>query len=289
MKNIYIFSATLLALSVSFFSTGCNGSSDSVPRYGAKSASANYFKIQTITTKIVNTSIEAWGNTTISGYADPNTVPCDPTNDSDCIAQVGGPYQAAIPQNQINSFKTNGSGLAYFATDAQAAKWFFEANGPSGTYCPATNATATTLRYSSTGTLVSLECGANTATMLATPSSCIIDQSVSPAVYTCGGNITLSIASEDSSSYSLPQNESLVAASFNDSGTNVTQTEVTATDASSVTVAMPTTAGIHYVTIIDPATNLVVGVAEFDVVYTPASTCTAVNCGGTISQEPGTN
>lgn len=246
-------------------SIGCGGGSSTPPSYGSSNAASNYFAIQTLTA--ASGTREAWKNVTISGYADTTSLAsvCSPASDPNCIAEVGGPYLYANTQNAISAFTTDNNGRANFFTNAQPAIWKFDAKGPSQSGCSSVNASNQTYQGEPTGSIVALTCGSNTASMMASPSSCItkIDQYGGFISSTCPATVTLSFPVTVSTPVALPLNTSLTAANYSTTGTNLAQASVTASTANSINVPVPTTTGLTYLAVQDASTGAILGVSQF--------------------------
>ena len=263
---------TLLTGSLSFFFIlfvmGC-GSSSSVPFYGAHGQ--NYLQIQTN----VSSPAEAWPNATITGYANADTLgsACDVSTDTNCIPEVGSTSPYAVMENGIQAFNTNSNGLANFGTDAFSASWNFYASDNNSSQCNGGSASTTTASGVSTGSMVSLTCGQNDADMISTPSSCIINETVTPYTSTCPSTITLNFPPPASSEYSLPLNTALVSSLYDNTGSYSGQNSVSATTSTSIVVPRPDQNGTAYIAVNDPSTGKVYGVAEFStiVVFPPTS------------------
>jgi hypothetical protein len=264
MKNLHTLYFITLA-SISFLSVGCggSGSAPSPTLYGAK-APAPYFFIQTNATP----ASEQWPNATITGWAVPNTMQCDVTQDTSCIADVGNASIYALTENGIGSFKTNAAGQADFGTDAIAAEWNFYATDNGSSQCSNGSASTTTLTGLSTGSQVLLTCGANDAEMVATPSSCVyINNEITGTITnTCPATITLAFPAAIASSHLLTLHAALTATDYNSSGTNLAQSSVTAATTASVVVPTPSTSGTNYLAVYNAAGSLV-GVSEFTYTY----------------------
>jgi hypothetical protein len=262
MKNLQNLCAFILA-ALSILTVGCGGGGSSTPTtYGAKLPAA-YFDIHTTHG---NSSVEAWPNVTIKGWAVQNTMQCDVTQDKNCIADVGNASIYAVTQNQILAFPTNGNGEAYFGTDAITAEWNFYATDNNSTQCPGGTASYTTLTGLSGGSMVDLHCGSNLAQMVATPSSCIDNERT--GVNTCTATITLSFPPPVSLTRSLPLNVALSVAVYNSSGNNLAQSSVLASTATSVVVPTPTATGTTFLAVRNPAGS-VIGASEFTYSYVP--------------------
>ena len=256
MKNLHNLCAITLA-SLSLLTVGCGGGGSSSPiLYGAQNPAPSF----DIHTTYGSSSVEAWPNATIKGWAVPNTIQCNPTSDPNCIADVGNASIYAVTENQIPAFNTNNNGEAYFGTTAIAAEWNFYATDNNSTQCPNGTASHTTLTGLGSGSNVDLQCGANDADMVATPSSCIDNEQT--GVNTCTDTITLSFPPPITLTRSLPLNVALTAAVYDSSGDNLAQSSVQASVATSVVVPTPTTTGTTHLAVVDPTGN-VVGVGEF--------------------------
>ena len=226
-------------------------------------------QIHTLTTE----TSEAWPNVSISGYADPNGLNqyCDPSTDPYCIAQVyppgGGNYDqyGAFYQNAIPSFSTDSHGQANFYTNAQPAAWNLYAQGPQNDNCSSTSASFLTDATVPFVTQVELSCGSFSAEMIATPESCETGFINEMPVDTCPATVTLTFPQSESGTVQLPTGRSLTEAMYDTSGSNLGQSSVTALSQASVNVPTPLSAGTTYLAVRDPATNQILGVAEFTV------------------------
>lgn len=263
-----VFAITLASLTV--LSAGCGGGG--TPFYGA--SGKPYFAITTNAHEGSSTSYEAWPNATITGYADTNSLAnyCDTSTDPYCIADVGNASSYAITQNGISAFNTNGSGLADFGTNAVGAEWHFYATDNGSSQCSGGTASMTTITGESTGALVTLTCGSNAAEMVATPSDCIIDYTVTPSIDTCTSTITLTFPPPVSATNTLPVGAAMVAANYNSSGENLAQSSVTASTTTSVVVPTPATIGTTYLGVYNSSGSLI-GAAEFTRTLVPVSKC----------------
>jgi len=271
MMNLKSLCAIVLA-SLSVVAVGCgsgDGGGSSVPTppsYGSKSASSNHFFIQTSNTSTSGGSGEAWGEVSVTGYAHPHTIQCDITNQN-CIPNVGDDNDVvngneALNQNEIPAFTTNDYGQANFYTDAQSAIWTFYGNGLTNSNCVSTYASFITLENSGDGSQVLLRCGSNPASMIATPSDCMINYNVKPPINTCTDTISLSFPPPISSTNTLPVGAAMVAANYDSSGDSLAQSSVTASTTTSIVVPTPTTVGTTYLVVQD-ATGNVIGASEF--------------------------
>lgn len=260
---------------------GCGGGGSSTPTsYGATNdSSAGFFKIQTSTGP--NTA-EAWGNVQITGYANYNTVTCDVTTDSNCIADIGnvGLLDGALTKNEISYFDTNSNGEAYFYTEAQSAEWTLYANGAEPSGCTSTQSSFITPENSGNGYVVDIPCGSNPAGMIASPASCTYSYNTATGkvvINTCPTTVTLTFPSSNSSA-ALPTASALAVADYSDTGTNLAQSSITASSATSVNVPIPTTPGTTYLAVYSPTTNQLLGGAPFTYNYTvfdqPPAPCT---------------
>ncbi len=262
----------LIAVILLVMAVGCGGGG-SVPSYGSSNAASTYFVIQTTTT-VPN---EAWGGVSISGYANPGSLTCDVSTDSNCIADIGnaGFSNGALTENGISSFNTNSNGAANFYTDAQPAIWYFYANGPTNSDCTSTQASYTTLQDSGTGSLVPLTCGSGIAAMIATPASCeYIETPDGSVTNTCPAAVTLTFPSYGTAT--LPTSTELAVANFDTDGNNLAQSSVTASSTTSVSVPVPATIGTTYLAVYDPTTNQILGSAPFAFFYhVPKVPCNA--------------
>jgi hypothetical protein len=169
---------------------------------------------------------------------------------------IGLGFPDAIYENGITSFSTNSSGAADFGTDAFGAEWNFYATDNGSSQCPNGSASVT---VSGEGP-VKLICGQNYAEMVATPSSCLVNQN--SGLDTCPATVTLAFPPPIASSRTLPVAAALTATNYDNSGDNLAQASVTASTATSVAVRTPATAGTTYLVIQDTSGN-VLGAAEF--------------------------
>jgi hypothetical protein len=258
--NIVKVLVTMSLSCIAITSIGCGSSTQS---HGSKSTSSPYFAIQTITTK----STEPWKNVSISGYADTSSLAsvCTPSDDANCIAEVGGPFLYAATQNAISAFATDSNGRANFYTNAQPAIWKFYASGPDQTDCSSTSASAQTYQDEPDGSPVLLSCGSSTASMIASPSSCIttVDQYGGFIKSTCPDTVALSFPVTSATPMALPIKTSLTVVNYSETGTNLFQETVTASSTSSINVPTPVGTGLNYIAIQNPSTGDILGVSEF--------------------------
>ncbi len=269
--------------------TGCGSST---PYYGP-SGEPNYFTISTMATS----PSEPWPNAQITGWADPNTLTCDPATDFSCVAEIGsGTSPYAISQSAISAFDTDSSGLAEFGTDAYLATWDFYAQDTGSSQCAGGSASITIYDFLGGGQ-VPLTCGQNDASMISNPGSCRVEPGYTvgnvwiPPTDTCTASITLSFPSPISSSYVLPLNTPLVSADYSSAGDNLAQNSVEASTTASVVVPTPTTYGTTYLAVSNASGN-VIGVAEFTRTYVapPTNPCltAASSATGKLAVSPDT-
>lgn len=255
MKNLWTVSLVALA-SLSVLVAGCGGGGSSTPTLYGAAAPAPYFFIQTN----ASPASEPWPNATIKGWAVPNTVQCDITQDPSCIADVGNASIYALTENGIGTFNTNSSGQAYFGTDAIGAEWNFYATDNNSSQCTNGTASTTTLTGLSTGAPVTLTCDQNDAEMVATPGACTVNAGT--GLNTCPASVTLTFPPAIAASHSLPLNTALTEVDYNSSGTNLAQSSVSTALTASIVVPTPTTYGTTYLTVYNAAGSLI-GVSEF--------------------------
>jgi hypothetical protein len=206
---------------------------------------------------------------------------CDVSTDRNCIGEVGtssfnGPFYYAVSENGIGGFTTNSNGQTNFYTDAQPAIWYFYGSGPTNSDCSQTTASAQTYQDESTGSPVLLSCGSNLASMVASPAACTTtnNEIIHMVTTTCPTSVALTFPS--SSKVTLPTGKTLAAADYSTAGANLAQSNVTATSPSAVSVPTPTQGGLTYLSIQNPTTGTIIGVAEFTHTYV---TITPPMCG----------
>lgn len=179
----------------------------------------------------------------------------------------------------IPSFNTGSSGEAYFGTDAYDGTWsFFAKDGPNDVQQSQICTASITIPVpSEVNGQVLLVCGSDDAEMVATPSSCEYNSTVTPVIDTCPATITLTFPPAIASSHLLPLNAALTAADYNGSGTNLAQSSVTAATTASVVVPTPTAVGASYIGVYNAAGNLV-GISEFTytLIHPPPNPCPQV-------------
>ena len=172
MKELRLVSAIALALPLIAIA-GCGGGG--ISTYGASNG-AKTFTIATIATAIEISPPEPWPDAIITGYST-GSYSCNVSEDAACIVEIGyDPITDELDPGAIPSFNTGDSGEAYFGTDAWDGIWRFDAKTDPNDVGVEVCTASVTLDYNQTNGYVPLYCGSNAAGMVATPSSCFVDE-----------------------------------------------------------------------------------------------------------------